>query len=156
MSNPISTLPGVNVPNDEPKLEVDGPFDTAESPPLEVDEIEEASEPSVEDSEPVPGEADTGQSKSRMGLIALVLAVLLVGSIAINLKQSRDVATLETQSAEIEQALDAAVERIDVETARANSAESALDRVDGAVDIVNEQVLGLQEALNGLREATAR
>ena len=55
-----------------------------------------------------------------------------------------------------EQALAAAVERIDSETARADGAEAALDRVDSAVDLVNERVLGLQEALDGLREATLR
>ena len=37
-----------------------------------------------------------------------------------------------------------------------DGAEAALDRVDSAVDVVNERVLGLQEALDGLREATVR
>lgn len=82
--------------------------------------------------------------------------MILVGSIAINLKQSRDVASLEGQNAEIEQALSAAVERIDIETARANGAEAALERVDSAVDVVSERVRGLQDALEGLREATLR
>lgn len=79
-----------------------------------------------------------------------------MGSVAVNLKQSRDVAALATQSAEFEQALGAAIERLDVETSRANGAEAALGRVDTAVDLVNERVMGLQEALDGLREATVR
>ena len=74
----------------------------------------------------------------------------------VNLKQSGDVGRLEAERAELQQAVDAAVERIDSETLRANGAEAALDRVDSAVDVVNERVLGLQEALDGLREATVR
>ena len=144
MSNPISILPTADEPEDDrPELEVDD-LDTAAATELEVDEPEFADGP------------DSTEKKGRSGLVLLVLAGLLLGSIAINLKQSRDVANLEARSSEYEQALAAAVERIDSETARADGAEAALDRVDGAVDLVNERVLGLQEALDGLREATLR
>lgn len=103
-----------------------------------------------------PASAEARRTGGRSGLTILVLVGLLLGSIAINLKQSRDVSTLEARSSEYQQALAAAVERIDSETARADGAEAALDRVDGAVDLVNERVLDLQQALDGLREATVR
>ncbi len=149
MSNPISTLPTADEPQeDRPELEVDD-LDTAAATELEVDE------PEVSDG-PDTTVGDSTEKKGRSGFVLLVLAGLLLGSIAINLKQSRDVANLEARSSEYEQALAAAVERIDSETARADGAEAALDRVDGAVDLVNERVLGLQEALDGLREATLR
>jgi len=158
MSNPISTLPNASEPDeDRPELEVDD-LDTASETELEVDAPEDA--PDTEASEAgteteTPGK-DEKPSRGGSGLLILVLAGLLLGSVAINLKQSRDVANLEARSSEYEQALAAAVERIDSETARADGAEAALDRVDSAVDLVNERVLGLQEALDGLREATLR
>ncbi|MGB0621650.1 MAG: hypothetical protein ACPGVZ_19480 [Myxococcota bacterium] len=149
MSHPISTLPTADEPEeDRPELEVDD-LDTAAATELEVDEPEMADGPDST-------VGDSTEKKGRSGFVLLVLAGLLLGSIAINLKQSRDVANLAARSSEYEQALAAAVERIDSETARANGAEAALDRVDGAVDLVNERVLGLQEALDGLREATLR
>ena len=149
MSNPISILPTADEPEDDrPELEVDD-LDTAAATKLEVDEPEMADGPGST-------VGDSTEKKGRSGFVLLVLAGLLLGSIAINLKQSRDVANLEARSSEYEQALAAAVERIDSETARADGAEAALDRVDGAVDLVNERVLGLQEALDGLREATLR
>ena len=101
--------------------------------------------------EEAPSEKRTGTN-----LIALVLAGLLLGSIAINLNQSRQVSNLEARSGEYQQALAAAVDRIDSEASRADGAEAALTRVDVAVDVVNERVLGLQEALDGLRDATVR
>lgn len=157
MSTPISTLP--NTDAKEPELEVDEILeDDLEKPLTEVeasDSSEAGSEADSAESQ-TSEETESAESSRGWGLVALILAALLVGSVAINLKQSRDVAALEEQSAEFEQALDAAVERIDVETSRADGAESALGRVDGAVDLVNERVLGLQEALDGLREATVR
>ncbi len=173
-STPISRLPNLKdvsddslspdeARTDEPVLEVDELTDADGEPPaLEVDaddlsRSEARSEASSEDSDDTAGEqTEEEDSKRGAGFIALVLAALLVGSVAINLKQSRDVSVLETRSQEYEQALAAAVERIDSETTRAQSAEAALDRVDSAVDVVNERVLGLQQALDGLREATIR
>ncbi len=180
MSNPISTLPNANTnadananPNkNEPVLEVDEFLDGDDSAaPLEVDPIEPI-EDGVADGEPIPSgeesashesdrsadslEAPSREAKGRSGRIVLILGVLLVGSLAINLKQSRDIAALDSANSEFAQALTAAVERIDVETARANGAEAALARVDSAVDVVNERILGLQDALDGLREATVR
>jgi hypothetical protein len=154
MSNPLSSLPNPHAAENEPELEVDdlldGDISSSESnssaSDLEVETADTAS-PSAE----VPSE-----SRSRSSLIALILAGLLIASIAINLKQSRDVAMAEAQSGELERALSTAIERIDFETARANGAEAALDRVDTAVDVVNEQILGLQNDLDGLREATVR
>ena len=149
MSNPISTLPNATEPEDDrPELEVDDLGAT--EPVLEVDEPESSQEAAA------PSTSDDTESKGRSGLILLILAGLLLGSVAINLKRSRDVANLEARSSEYQQALAAAVERIDSETARADGAEAALDRVDSAVDLVNERVLGLQEALDGLRDATVR
>ena len=156
MSNPISTLPNATEPEDDrPELEVDD-LDAAAETTLEVDDsdADEAAPTDLSAAE-TPGEEEKS-SRGGSGLILIVLAGLLLGSVAINLKQSRDVATLEARSSEYEQALAAAVERIDSESARADGAEAALDRVDSAVDVVNERVLGLQEALDGLREATIR
>ena len=146
-------------------LEVDELVDSdGNKPMIEVDPIDETGEMLSEasaDHEASPysdetEEASEGTSKGRLGLIAVVLAALLIGSFAINMKQSRAVQALETKNQEFQQALTAAIDRIDVEAARATSAEAALDRVDIAVDVVNERVLGLQEALDGLREATVR
>ena len=161
MSNPISKLSSTSRPSDATDV------DSAAANPLhaskevraiaqvEDDELEADTEDAAsQDAD--ESEASADESKGRMGLIALVLAVLLLGSIAINLKQSGDVASLELKSAESEQALGAAIERIDLESSRANGAEAALNRVDVAVDIVNERALGLQEALDQLREATVR
>ena len=150
MSNPISTLPNAapeteSTEDERPELEVDETFGD-EPPALEIDE----------DPEPERAAAEPSGSRGRNGLILLILTGLLLGSVAINLKQSRDVAGLEARSSEYQQALAAAVERIDSEVARADSAEAALDRVDSAVGVVNERVLGLQQALDGLREATVR
>ena len=156
MSNPISTLP-----NSE---QADGPRPADQGTDTEVEDvrIESALEVDAQDENTATASADasTGSEESkspaRTGLVILILAGLLLGSIAINLKQSRDVAGLESRSTEYQQALAAAVERIDSETSRADGAEAALGRVDSAVDLVNERVVGLQEALNGLREATLR
>lgn len=156
MSNPISTLPNATeLDEDRPELEVDD-LDIASETELEVDAPEDAPERETSPAETETAGKDDKPSRGGSGLLILVLAGLLLGSVAINLKQSRDVAHLEARSSEYEQALAAAVERIDSETARADGAEAALDRVDSAVDLVNERVLGLQEALDGLREATLR
>ncbi len=168
MSTPISSLPntglaGLEEADGPPALEVDASDASLESAESEYEV--EAATPSAEASsadsndlyrsEP-PTSGEETESKARTGLLVLILAGLLLGSIAINLKQSRDVLSLETRSSEYQQALAAAVERIDSETARADGAEAALNRVDSAVDLVNERVVGLQEALDGLREATVR
>ena len=174
MSNPISSLS--ERPETEPELEVDELLD--ENPPASLTEFDapdqkedETAEAPQADDEGAGAFADTDsesstafpaeptpakERSSRMGLVALVLAGLLLVSVAINLRQSGTVSQLDAERAELQQALDAAIGRIDAETARANGAEAALDRVDRAVDVVNERVLGLQEALDGLREATVR
>jgi hypothetical protein len=146
LSNPISTLPNTDADAD---ADADADVNANSIDTAQPDHSEKAG---VADSVEAPGR----EAKGRSGLIVLILGVLLVGSVAINLKQSRDVASLESANSEFEQALTAAVERIDVETARANGAEAALARVDSAVDVVNERILGLQDALDGLREATVR
>ncbi|MBJ20661.1 MAG: hypothetical protein CL933_14735 [Deltaproteobacteria bacterium] len=181
MSNPISTLPEDESKSErhEPGLEVDEIIDGDTSVPLlEFDAIEPDFEPSQDPSADLSTDAtmdgheafgatdevgtqdsvtpSADASRRRSGPVALLLAALLLGSVVINLKQSRDVATLEMQSAEFERALSDAIERVEIETARADGAEAALERVDGAVDVVNSRVLGLQEALDGLREATLR
>ena len=84
----------------------------------------------------------------------VVLAVLLLGSLALNLKQTRAVGALERKSEEFQTALTTAVERIDQETARADAAESRLRGITGAVDTVNDRIASLQEALDALRAAT--
>jgi len=151
MSNPISALPDTDATthHDEPEVAVDEFLDEDSST------AEQATENGSSET-PYSADLPADESKGRSGLIALILAILLVGSVAINLKQSGDVASLEAKSSEFERALTAAVARIDLETARADGAEAALQRVDSAVDVVNESVLGLQDALDGLREATIR
>jgi hypothetical protein len=91
-----------------------------------------------------------------MGLLALVLGLLLASSVAFNLKQSRTITTLADTNEQFEMALTAAVDRIDVETVRAESAETTLGGIGGAVDTVNERVVSLMEALTALSEATAK
>ena len=91
-----------------------------------------------------------------MGLLALVLGLLLAGSVAFNLKQSRDIATLADTNEQFGMALTAAVDRIDVETIRAESAEATLGGIGGAVETVNERVASLLEALTALSEAAAQ
>ncbi|MEZ4353716.1 MAG: hypothetical protein R3F16_08635 [Myxococcota bacterium] len=117
-----------------------------------------------ESSEPAsPTEETTGsrvvddsasQGGSRTGVLLVVLAVLLLGSLALNLKQTRAVGALERKSEEFQTALTTAVERIDQETARADAAESRLRGITGAVDTVNDRIASLQEALDALRAAT--
>lgn len=176
MSNPISSLPNrndaaIDAASDADTTETSDTSDAVRaeleavrgesSPELEVDPIGDET-PTLETDEngsvadDTPAAAPEKKSRGGSGLLLLVLAGLLLGSVAINLKQSRDNSTLEARSQEYQQALAAAVERIDDETARADSAESALDRVDSAVDVVNERVVGLQEALDALRTATVR
>jgi hypothetical protein len=155
MSNPLTPIDAER--DDDRVGDLDLLEETVDETRDETDEAETAaSEAAPTDDEPESSPAEPRKSRSGMGLIALVLGALLLVSIAINLKQSRDVATLESRSQEYQQALAAAVDRIDSEAARADGAEQALDRVDAAVDVVNERVLGLREALDQLREATVR
>lgn len=171
MSNPISNVTSIPsakkaTANAEqaPELEIDGPIDASSPPPLlEVDSEDDANpvsgSPSSTQTKGAPA-ADTQaapqKSRSGMGLLALVLGLLLAGSIAFNLKQSRDLATLADTNNQFEMALTAAVDRIDVETGRADSAEATLGGIDGAVDTVNERVAALLEALTALSEATQK
>jgi len=160
MSNPISTLPNAESSDVSEDTSNVAEIDSTETP-IEVDEESAVSADTAEteDTETAAEEVEPNEerdSRGRTGIVILILAGLLLGSVAINLKQSRDVSKAEARSSEYQQALAAAVERIDAETVRADGAEAALDRVDSAVDVVNERVLGLQEALEGLREATVR
>ena len=111
MSNPISTLPNATeLEEDRPELEVDD-LDIASETELEVDAPEDAPERKTSPAEIETADEDDKPSRGGSGLLILVLTGLLLGSVAINLKQSRDVANLEARSSEYEQALAAAVER---------------------------------------------
>ena len=157
MSPPLTSLPTASTEPDAPEptaeaQEIQFPRDDAETdapgsqdPPSKTHHAEA----------PRPAEGEKAD-KSGRGLITLALAVLLLGSVAINLKQSRDLSILEIRGQEYQQALAAAVERIDAEVARADGAEAALGRVDEAVSVVNQQMVGLSQALDHLRDATQR
>ncbi len=156
MSTPLTPI---DTPRDEATLtEIGSVAEAAEGTAVGYTETETEPDASVETTATGPEPSTTDRASARTGssLLALALGALLLFSVAINLKQSRDVAQLEARSGEYQQALAAAVERIDAEAARADGAEAALDRVDLAVDVVNERVLGLQAALDQLREATVR
>lgn len=153
MSNPVSSLSEST--NASPRPEADEPAAGSETPLAEVTaDAEPDAEPDADES--LDAEEEEERSSGFLGVVVILLGLALIVSVAVNLKLSRDVATISAQSQELERALGSAVERIDVEAARAASAEAALDRVDSAVDVVNERVLGLQEALDQLREATVR
>lgn len=157
MSNPVSSLSEST--NASPRPDADEPAAGSETPLAEVTaDAEPDAEPEAEPDadESLDAEEEEERSSGFLGVVAILLGLALIVSVAVNLKLSRDVATISAQSQELERALGSAVERIDVEAARAASAEAALDRVDSAVDVVNERVLGLQEALDQLREATVR
>jgi len=168
MSTPLTPIDGERTEDTTDDLVTDLSADlSADGPELETDEDGDADKDLIEVGADATGAADEAAStdaekvepkasKSGRSMLALVLGVLLLVSVAVNLKQSRDIANLDARSQEYQQALGAAVERIDSESARAEGAEAALDRVDSAVDVVNERVLGLQEALDQLREATVR
>jgi hypothetical protein len=152
MSTPLTPI---DPPRDEPTLtEIGSVAETAEKTAVGYNETDTSAETTA--TGPEPATTDRASARTGSSLLALALGALLLFSVAINLKQSRDVAQLEARSGEYQQALAAAVERIDAEAARADGAEAALDRVDLAVDVVNERVLGLQAALDQLREATVR
>ncbi len=152
MSTPLTPI---DTPRDEATLtEIGSVAEAAEGTAVGYTETE--TEPDATATGPEPATTDRASARTGSSLLALALGALLLFSVAINLKQSRDVAQLEARSGEYQQALAAAVERIDAEAARADGAEAALDRVDLAVDVVNERVLGLQAALDQLREATVR
>jgi len=150
MSTPISTI---HEATDENTSSTETDFATDEAA---GEALREAITKTADADKDATEEAPPSEIRTGTSLIALVLAGLLLGSIALNLNQSRQVSNLEARSGEYQQALAAAVERIDSETSRADGAEAALARVDVAVDVVNERVLGLQEALDGLRDATVR
>jgi cytoskeletal protein RodZ len=155
MSNPISTVEDASqdivedvATEPENEIEVDQNLDANALPPiLEVDPIEDSSA----ESSPLRENRRT----NRIGLLALVLAVLLFGSIAINLQQARVTAALNAENQSIEFALNEAVNALDRETARADSAESTLTEIGAAVDTVNDRIESLRQALGELREATA-
>ena len=169
MSNPISNI--TKIPSasknagqsasadNAPELEIDGPIDPSSPPPLlELDPEDAepaASTQTASSSNASPSAAATPQKKrGGMSLVAIVLGLLLAGSVALNLKQSHDLATQADTNTQFEMALTAAVDRIDVETVRADDAEATLGGIDGAVDTVNDRVASLLEALTALSEAT--
>ncbi|MFK7898623.1 MAG: hypothetical protein AB8G23_22510 [Myxococcota bacterium] len=183
MSNPISNVTSISKsagakssPQDTesaPELEVDPSFSAdanAPAPSLEVDPEDAApldaqagdsgssadASASNSGSTSAPAPAPTAQKQSGGKGLAIFLGLLLAGSVAFNVKQSRDLAVLNSTNEQFELALTAAVDRIDVETIRAESAEATLGGIDGAVQTVNERVEGLLEALTALSEATAK
>ena len=73
-----------------------------------------------------------------------------------NFWQSEQRQSLSRQSADLDLALDQAMERIDSETGRANLAEETLTEIDRSVDTVQERIADLQSALTDLSKAAAR
>ncbi len=146
MSKPISNVESIKPDlGPEPELEVDATFDSSDPsappPTLEVD-ADEATRPT--------------KSSGKMGLLALILGLLLLGSIAINLQQARVTAALNAENYRFDVALNEAVATLDQETARANDAETTLSDVGQAVETVNERIESLREALGDLQSVTSR
>jgi len=120
-----------------------------------VDANEGEASPAHHDSgEESPRNAPREQKASRK--LWIVLLVLLLISVAINVMQAQQRQRAAVQAGEIELALDRAMERIDAETFRANSAEGTISAIDQNVDNVQERIADLQSALSKLSEATAR
>lgn len=143
MSTPISEVP-------EKSDQSENATGTVHS--IDSSEAVESSSAALE----VEDEAGEDTSGGSWGLVALLLGLLLAGSVAMNLKQANTMTGLNAKSQEFELALTAAVERIDQEAARADVAESTLDGIGGAVETVNDRVASLTAALDELRAATAR
>lgn len=102
-------------------------------------------------------EADAGETgKPSSRKLPVLLFVLLLVSLGANFWQAQQRTSLDAQTAELDLALDRAMERIDSETVRANSAEASLDEIDRSVDNVQERIAELQAALSKLADATAR
>jgi len=142
MSTPFSPTPLSNLE------------DISKEPALEVDDNFEADSPSNIESK--PSAAETTPTSSKTGVIALVLGLLLLGSVALNIQQARVSAALSAESQQYEAAMNEAIAVVEQETKRANSAESTLGEIGTAVDHVNDRVESLQQALGELRSATAR
>lgn len=101
-----------------------------------------------------PPQRTTAKKAARRSRLPVVLLVLLLVSVAYNVAQWRQRATLETRASELESALDNAVETLDAQTARAVDAESTLSDVDSAMQTVRERIASLQGALDQLEAAT--
>jgi uncharacterized protein HemX len=114
-------------------------------------EIPEADEDDVAKASATPSEA-----KRSGGRGTVLLLVLLAMSVAIHFYQFAQQRSDAAQAADVELALDRAMERIDSETIRANQAEGALTEVDRSVDKVQERIADLQSALSELSDATKR
>lgn len=149
MSTPISNVKDIKANrHGEPELEVDENFEAdPDQAILELDPIEEPIETQ---------RSEEKKGSGRMGIVALVLGVLLVGSIAINLQQAKITGALHLENERYSIALNEAVATLDQETGRANAAESTLTDVGGAVDTVNDRIESLQQALGELRIITVR
>lgn len=88
--------------------------------------------------------------------VTILLLILLVISIGMNFSLAQQQRETATRSAELDLALDRAMERIDRETQRANNAEGTLAEVDRNVDTVQERIAELQSALSALSKSTSR
>ena len=110
------------------------------------------------DPAPESDAADTSDAHTKGSgrRLPALLAILLLLSVAMNFWQSEQQQNLSRQSAEVDLALDRAMERIDAETGRANLAEETLTEIDRSVDTVQERIADLQSALTSLSEAAAR
>jgi uncharacterized protein HemX len=98
-------------------------------------------------------EAPSDESGRRVTILLLILLVISVG---MNFSLAQQQRTTAIRSAELDLALDRAMERIDQETQRANNAEGALAEVDRNVDTVQERIAELQSALSALSKSTER
>lgn len=105
---------------------------------------------------PAQPAADRPEERGGSGKMALILGLLLAGSVGLNFIQSQGRSSLEAQAAEYSEALERSIVRLDEETLRATNAENKLDAIDGSVVTVNERIADLQKALNELTEITAR
>ena len=144
-----------------PELEVDDAALAAgdELPALEVDPIsDEEADPkeTADTAPPVEPEPEKAKTSGKTRLVAIVLALLLLLSVGVNFMQARTTARLDAQNKEFEAALNEAVGVIDQETVRANTAESTIAEIDGAVETVNDRIDSLQQALSDLRRMTER
>ena len=134
-------------------VEMSGDHRTPKESPIEPGETER-SESSRQDANETLRSSPSLTNPGRK--LVLVLLALLLISVAINLMQAQQQRRAAVQSAEIDLALDHAMQRIDEETIRGNRAEGTLTKIDRNVDNVQERIAELQAALLQLSEATAR
>ena len=160
MSNPESESPETledpkTTTEDRPAqvVEMSGSNRTVDPSVIEQEEAETSS-PAHASPEGSPRDSPSEQKPSRR--LAIVLLALLLISVAFNVLQAQQQRRSAVQTGETELALDRAMERIDEETFRANSAEGTISEIDRNVDNVQERISDLQSALSKLSEATTR